>query len=75
MPPCIAPRMLGEPGSSSSTTSSTAGIATRMELETSLRHAVVRKELRAFYQPIVAADSGVIVRSGADLSVSETFRG
>ena len=36
-------------------------IATRMELETSLRHAVVRKELRAFYQPIVAADSGVIV--------------
>ena len=36
-------------------------IATRMELETSLREAVSRKELRVFYQPIVAADSGAIV--------------
>jgi len=36
-------------------------IATRMELEASLRQAVARQELRVHYQPIVATDSQLIV--------------
>ncbi len=36
-------------------------IATRMELETSLRQALSRNELRVFYQPIAAADTHTIL--------------
>ena len=36
-------------------------VATRLELEVALRQAVGQGELRVFYQPVVAADSGRIV--------------
>jgi EAL domain-containing protein (putative c-di-GMP-specific phosphodiesterase class I) len=37
------------------------GIASRLELESALRHAITRDELRVFYQPVVASGTGTVM--------------
>ena len=73
--PCTAPNATARPGRRSSITAWKPRALERLEVETELRQALQRDELRVFYQPIRSLADGRIVEFEALIRWAHPVRG